>query len=605
MSSTFFSGRSIGQRLAVVQALVLLIAFSGSGIGYWSLSRAAAESLEMYQNTVVSERLATDWYRNITNGVNRTSAVAASADPALAQFFAAVSAESSRQSGELQKQLETLLVEPAERAKFEKVSEARKAYLSTRDAINAAKKAGDADKARQIFESQFQPAAAAFEAGIKDVVQQQRGQLDAAAKRMDASNSTARTGLVVFALCALAVAVALVYWLTRSITVPLREAAEVADAIANFDLTHTITPRSNDETGRLLRSLQTMQSALLKLIGEVRGSTDSISTASAEIATGNHDLSSRTEQTASNLQQAAASMLQLTGTVRQTADSATTANQLASSAAEVAQRGGAVVAQVVSTMDEINASSRRINDIIGTIDGIAFQTNILALNAAVEAARAGEQGRGFAVVASEVRSLAQRSAAAAKENKALIGASAERVESGSRLVQDAGATMGDIVASVQRVSDIIGEISAASREQSDGIHQINAAVNQLDQMTQQNAALVEESASAAESLKDQASRLAQAIGVFRLNAGSLAVPAASAAAAGSAPLRKSPAQSRPAPAPSASKATTKAPKAAHAKPAAFPASPAAKPPGAPAAKPEAAPASAAAAAAAEGDWETF
>jgi len=273
------------------------------------------------------------------------------------------------------------------------------------------------------------------------------------------------------------------------------------------------------EAGSLLDSLAAMVRSLRTTVSQVRQSTDSISTASGEIATGNQDLSARTEQTASNLQQAASSMEQLTGTVKQSADSARQANQLAASAAEVAARGGSVVSQVVSTMDEINASSKKISDIIGVIDGIAFQTNILALNAAVEAARAGEQGRGFAVVAGEVRSLAQRSAQAAKEIKALIGASVEKVDSGSRLVADAGQTMQEIVGSVQRVSDIIGEITAASSEQSDGIGQVNSAVTQLDQMTQQNAALVEESAAAAESLRDQAQRLAAVVATFRLESG--------------------------------------------------------------------------------------
>ena len=256
---------------------------------------------------------------------------------------------------------------------------------------------------------------------------------------------------------------------------------------------------------------------LVMMLGEVRSSTDSISNASAEIASGNQDLSARTEQAASNLQQTASSMEQLTGTVKQSADSARQANQLAASAAEVAARGGNVVSRVVATMDDINASSKKIADIIGVIDGIAFQTNILALNAAVEAARAGEQGRGFAVVAGEVRSLAQRSAEAAKEIKALIGASVDKVESGSKLVADAGQTMQEIVGSVQRVTDIIGEITAAASEQSDGIGQVNTSVTQLDKMTQQNAALVEESAAAAESLKDQTVRLSQAVSVFRLH----------------------------------------------------------------------------------------
>lgn len=509
-------GRSIGQRLAVVLGVVLLIAFLGSGIGYWALHRVAVETKDMFAQSLASERLATDWYRNITNGVNRTSAIAVSTDPQLAQFFAASAAESTKQSGELQKQLEVLLDAPDERVLFDKLSQARKTYLSSRDAVTQAKKAGDSDKARQLFDAEFSPAAVVFQDAIKAVVQSQRDKLDAAAQRVDETNRQARWALVVFGVCALIVGGTLSVWLRRSITQPLREAVSVAEAIARFDLSSKITTQAQDETGQLLHALHSMQVSLTRLISSVRQSTDSIGTASSEIASGNMDLSSRTEQTASNLQQAAASMMQLTGTVRQTADSAATANQLASSAATVAQRGGQVVSQVVSTMDEISASSRRIGDIIGTIDGIAFQTNILALNAAVEAARAGEQGRGFAVVAGEVRSLAQRSAEAAKEIKGLIGASVERVESGSRLVQDAGTTMGEIVASVQRVTDIIGEITAAAQEQRDGIDQINLAVTQLDQMTQQNAALVEEAASAAESLKDQSTRLSGEMGVFKL-----------------------------------------------------------------------------------------
>jgi len=319
----------------------------------------------------------------------------------------------------------------------------------------------------------------------------------------------------------------------QSICRPMTEAQALAASIARGDLTNQITLIGRDESTQLMQALSDMQESLRTLVGQVRNSTDSISTASTEIATGNQDLSARTEQTASNLQQAASSMEQLTGTVKQSADSARQANQLASSAAEVAARGGSVVSQVVTTMDEINASSKKISDIIGVIDGIAFQTNILALNAAVEAARAGEQGRGFAVVAGEVRSLAQRSAQAAKEIKALIGASVEKVDSGSRLVADAGKTMSEIVGSVQRVSDIIGEITAASSEQSDGIGQVNTAVTQLDQMTQQNAALVEESAAAAESLRDQAKRLASVVATFRLDAH--AAPAAPAPVALAAP----------------------------------------------------------------------
>jgi methyl-accepting chemotaxis protein len=309
----------------------------------------------------------------------------------------------------------------------------------------------------------------------------------------------------------------------RSICGPIDQARALAERIANGDLSTPVITTGSDETAALLRALEAMQTSLHGIVGQVRQSADSIQVASAEVAAGNIDLSQRTEQAASNLQQTASSMTQLTGNVRQSADAASQANQLAASASVVARRGGAVVAQVVSTMDEINGSSKRIADIIGTIDGIAFQTNILALNAAVEAARAGEQGRGFAVVAAEVRSLAQRSAEAAREIKTLIGSSVEKVETGARLVQDAGATMNEIVASVQRVTDIIGEITAAAAEQSSGIGTVNGAVTQLDQMTQQNAALVEESAAAAESLKGQAQRLADVVGRFQL--GSSAQPA--------------------------------------------------------------------------------
>ncbi|WP_136418537.1 methyl-accepting chemotaxis protein [Herbaspirillum sp. ST 5-3] len=323
-------------------------------------------------------------------------------------------------------------------------------------------------------------------------------------------------------------------WLVRAIAKPLADAVNVARSVAAGDLTRRIDVTTIDETGQLLQALKEMNESLVRIVSEVRGGTETIATASSQIASGNLDLSERTETQASALEETASSMEQLTGTVKQNADSAYQANQLAMSASEVAVKGGAVVSQVVDTMGSINESAKKIADIIGVIDGIAFQTNILALNAAVEAARAGEQGKGFAVVATEVRQLAQRSAAAAKEIKALIDDSVEKVGVGAKLVDQAGATMQEIVDSVKRVTDIMSEISTASKEQTDGIQQVNKAIAQMDEGTQQNAALVEEAAAAAESLHEQADNLAHVVSVFKL--GNMQV-ASAAPAAPSAPRK--------------------------------------------------------------------
>jgi methyl-accepting chemotaxis protein len=324
--------------------------------------------------------------------------------------------------------------------------------------------------------------------------------------------------LVVLASLATLLGVAIAFVLTRSITQPISIALQVAETVANGNLTSIVGATSKDETGQLLGALKRMQDSLAKVVATVRQGSEGVATASAEIAQGNHDLSSRTESQASALEQTAASMEELGSTVHQNADNARKANQLALNASIVAVRGGDVVAQVVNTMKEINDSSKKISDIISVIDGIAFQTNILALNAAVEAARAGEQGRGFAVVASEVRSLAGRSADAAKEIKHLINASVERVEQGTVQVGQAGTTMQEVVDSIKRVTDIMGEISAASQEQSLGVAQVGEAVTSLDQTTQQNAALVEEMAAAASSLKSQAQDLVQTVSIFHLGA---------------------------------------------------------------------------------------
>jgi methyl-accepting chemotaxis protein len=516
----FLSQISIGKRLTLVLGLILALFFASSVVAVVKLSQLGKEIDAMVNDNIKTERAGSDWLRHTTSGVQRAAAIAKSSDASLIPYFAPATAASIRDTNELQKFIESKMDTPEKKQHFAKVGDLRKDYLAAREEVSKFKQAGDAENANKVFTERFEPTSRSYLAGVQQMVDGQRAELDAAGKRSEELRAQTTLLLQICTGVSLLLGALLAWLLTTSITRPLRQAEAIAETIANMDLTGAPQASyANDETGHLLRALDAMRSALHRSLQQVRGVVDSISTASTQIAIGNQDLSARTEQTASSLQETASSMEELTSTVRQSADSAVQANQLAVSAAQVAQRGGEVVAQVVTTMDEINTSSKKIADIIGTIDGIAFQTNILALNAAVEAARAGEQGRGFAVVASEVRSLAQRSAQAAKEIKTLIGVSVEKVESGAALVQNAGTTMGEIVSSVRRVTDIIGEISAAASEQSQGIGQVNVAVTQLDQMTQQNAALVEESTAAAESLKDQASRLAEVVGAFRLGAG--------------------------------------------------------------------------------------
>ncbi|WP_144152217.1 methyl-accepting chemotaxis protein [Paraburkholderia sp. BCC1885] len=372
------------------------------------------------------------------------------------------------------------------------------------------------DEAASMMSNETLPALDALQQDITAMANLQKRLVDAGGAQAKQDIESARNLMIELGLAAVVIGVGFAYVITRSITRPLQEAVQVAQAVATGDLTSRITVQTTDETGQLLQALKDMNDSLKKIVGEVRAGTGTIATASSQIASGNQDLSSRTEEQASSLEETAAAMEELSGTVRQNADNARQANQLTVSASEVAVKGGAVVSQVVDTMRSISESAAKIVDIIGVIDGIAFQTNILALNAAVEAARAGEQGRGFAVVAGEVRNLAQRSAAAAREVKTLIGDSVDKVDLGSKLVNQAGSTMSEIVASVQRVTDIMGEITAASEEQSTGIEQISKAMSQMDEVTQQNAALVEEAAAAAESLQGQARNLAQVVDVFRL-----------------------------------------------------------------------------------------
>jgi methyl-accepting chemotaxis protein len=455
--------------------------------------------------------------------------------------------------------LDGLLVYPQARAVLAQEMQLNARYTHGQQELIRMIERGDDAGARTYLKTTLRPLLADYKAAID---QQIKIQTDLAMETaQDAQAMYIRTRLLMIVLGAgiLAVACALAWWISVSITRPLRRALDVATAVAAGDLTTHVEIDSRCEVGQLLGALQRMNENLAATVGTVRGGTEAIALASGQVAAGNSDLSARTEQQASALEETASTMEELTSTVKQNADNARQANTLAATASDVASKGGAVIERVVDTMAQIHAASSRIADIIGVIDGIAFQTNILALNAAVEAARAGEQGRGFAVVAGEVRSLAHRSAAAAKEIKSLIIDSSDKVDAGSHLVREAGSTMGEIVDSVRRVADILGEITAASREQSDGIEQINQAITQMDGMTQQNAALVEEAAAASQAMRDQAARLADAVAVFRIESGEAAAPArASVPEVAARPVPKSVAR----PAKAAVKPAQKAPKAA-------------------------------------------
>ena len=442
-------------------------------------------------------------------------------------------------------QLDGLLRAPRSRTLLAQEVELNAKYTQGQVDLIRLIESGDDAGARAYLKTKLRPVLADYKAVIGQQIQVQAGLANDTAREAQVMYTNTRTLMIVLGAVMLALACALAWWISASITRPLRRALDVATAVAGGDLTSRVDVDSTCEVGQLLGALKRMNENLVGTVGTVRGGTDAIALASGEVAAGNRDLSARTEQQASALEETASSMEELTSTVKQNADNARQANTLAATASTVAAKGGDVIEQVVDTMAQIHTSSSRIVDIIGVIDGIAFQTNILALNAAVEAARAGEQGRGFAVVAGEVRNLAQRSAAAAREIKTLIADSTSKVDTGSSLVREAGSTMGEIVDSVRRVADILTEITAASQEQSAGIEQINQAITQMDDVTQQNAALVEQAAAASQAMQDQAARLAEAVAVFRLDGGA---PAA-------APTRAM----TPAPAPRLSKPVAKAP----------------------------------------------
>ncbi|KNZ34396.1 MAG: membrane protein [Methylibium sp. NZG] len=592
-----FDKFKIGQRLGLGFGIVLLLLVLITGLAIQSITSAIADEkriVELQHRATMAD----EWVASTQLNVNRVMGLAKSGNnPEVDAYFKPLIAQTTERINELQKSLEAAVDSDQGKALLVEIAAQRKEYVATRKTYFDALKAAD-PQAGSLLTDKLLPTAQRYVSTMQELKKSERALVNEVVLRAEASASRQIVLIAGMAGLALVVGVLVAWRITRSVTAPVNDAVRAARAVADGDLTQPVTVNRHDELGELQKALAAMKDSLLSTVRQVRQASDSIGVASSEIASGNQDLSARTEQAASNLEETAASMEELTSTVRNSADAARQANQLAASASEVAVRGGQVVSQVVSTMQDIHQSSQKINDIIGTIDGIAFQTNILALNAAVEAARAGEQGRGFAVVAGEVRNLAQRSAEAAKEIKGLIGASVEKVEAGTKLVADAGQTMSEIVGSIQRVSDIVGEITAAAGEQSDGIGQVNTAVNQLDQMTQQNAALVEESAAAAESLKDQASRLTQVVAVFRIDANASGHAAVSALMAPKpAPLRHSPAKALGSTGQKAHKpATTHAPRPTTSRTAA---------PVAPAATAPAASRNIPVPASAEGDWESF
>ncbi|OAK66700.1 hypothetical protein A3K87_05685 [Variovorax paradoxus] len=508
------TSRRLGAGFAVVLALVVLIA----GLGVLRLQAVGEATKELARQSLVKERLASAWHLGTTSNGVRTISLLKSTDATVQDYLKKGITVTSAGISETQKKLEDMLVSPVELALSADIKKKRGDYVELRNKLLKLKADGQPEEAAKLTDTQLLPVLETYDASIRAMAALQQQQIDSTASDIEARYQSGRVYLVVLAALALALGSVIAWLLTRGIVQPIGEALLIAETVASGDLSQEFETDRGGDFGRLLRGMGDMEDTLTDLVTRIKASTDAIAVASRQIAAGNEDLSSRTEQQASSLEQTAASMEELTSTVKQNADNARQANQLAVSASEVAVKGGSVVSQVVDTMGSINASSKKIVDIIGVIDGIAFQTNILALNAAVEAARAGEQGKGFAVVASEVRNLAQRSASAAKEIKTLIGDSVEKVEEGSKQVSEAGRTMEEIVGSVRRVTDIMGEITAASQEQTSGIEQINQAITQMDQVTQQNAALVEEASAAAQSLQEQADNLVRAVSTFKIDA---------------------------------------------------------------------------------------
>jgi methyl-accepting chemotaxis protein len=513
----------IGKRLGVAFFILMLLLALCLVVGINNASKLNANTVELVNTEWIKAGLANDAVDNARGSITRMLEITTLTDAKLlAKSRERFQVNEDSFNDEIA-ELTAKLVTPDGKAQMEKIQQARDRYV---DACNAALKllaAGDREAASTQAFNVADPALHAFVDELSEMVKREKKRFEAGGEQSVMLYERVVFRMTMLGIIATIASVGLAFWITVSITRPIKRAVQIAEAVAAGDLTSIIVVDRQDESGQLIAALKAMNDSLVKIVGQVRIGTDTISTASAEIASGNLELSSRTESQASSLEETASSMEELTGTVKQNADNASQANELVQKASDVAVKGGAVVAQVVDTMNSISESARKIVEIISVIDGIAFQTNILALNAAVEAARAGEQGRGFAVVATEVRNLAHRSAAAAKEIKTLINDSVEKVGIGSQLVEQAGTTMNAVVDSVRHVKNIMAEITDASREQSQGIEQVNQAVIEMDNVTQQNAALVEEAAAAAGAMQDQAANLTELVSIFKLNSTQLPV----------------------------------------------------------------------------------
>ena len=507
---------SFTYKIGAALTLVLTVAMLGIAIGFWSLQRVSTETERMVTEVMATERLASDLQRHVLVNVARSKAFALSSEPQVGDALLPEISQTAAQVDALLQKLTGVLRTSPEQAILARMVQANSLFTKARQELTAARDGGVTAKIEKVYTERFTPAANALQAAVLQLGDAQRANIEAATANVSRLSLTARWGLVLFGLGALLLGVLVAVWLVRNITRPIGQAVDTANRVAALDLTTGIEGHDRDEAGRLLAALHQMQTSLHAMVSQVQGASHSVAEGATQIAAGNLDFSNRTEMTAAFLQQTAALIEEVTTAMEASLKASARGEGLAQSATLGATGGRAVMSEVIQTMEDIRASSSQIVDITAVIDSIAFQTNILALNAAVEAARAGEQGRGFAVVASEVRTLANRSAVAAREIKLLIGASAEKVKLGALKVRQAREAMDSIVEVIGDMTVAMGEIHAVSGTQSQSMSNINKAVNQLDQMTQQNVAVIEESAAAAQNLQDQAGGLREVVGQFRL-----------------------------------------------------------------------------------------